>query len=322
VGADAAAVVLAQAPDRAEAPTLVVDVGTNAEIVFGDRARLLACSSPTGPALEGAQLSSGQRAAPGAIERVRIDPATLAPRFKVIGCDLWSDEPGFAEAVAAVGVTGVCGSGVIEAIAEMFLAGVVTADGQIDGARAARSPRVIEDHRVFAYVLHEGPPRVMITQHDVRAVQLAKAALYAGARILMDRYGVAAPARVELAGAFGSHIDPLHAMVLGLVPDCPLEEVRAVGNAAGHGARIALVNGAARRAIAALVRRIEKIETAVEPDFQSRFVAAMALPHATDPFVHLATRVRLPEPRATRPRRRRDKAPLTSVRHEPAGKNI
>ena len=175
---------LAEGPHLREELTLLVDVGTNAEIVFGNRERLLACSSPTGPAFEGAQISCGQRAAPGAIERVRIDRATLEPRFKVIGCDLWSDEPGFAAATETTGVTGVCGSGIIEAIAEMFLSRIVSEDGVIDGGLAARTKRVEQVGRTFAYVLREGAPRLLIYQTDVRAIQLAKAALYAGAKLL------------------------------------------------------------------------------------------------------------------------------------------
>ena len=225
VGADAAGVVLAEAPYLSDELTLVVDVGTNAEIVFGNRERLLACSSPTGPAFEGAQISCGQRAAPGAIERVRIDRASLEPRFKVIGCDLWSDEPGFAEATEGLGVTGVCGSGIIEAIAEMYLAGILSPDGVIDGALAARNPRIESVGRTFAYVLNDGAPRLLIYQTDVRAIQLAKAALYAGAKLLIERRGGLAPERVTLAGAFGSHIDPVHAMTLGLIPDCDLAKV-------------------------------------------------------------------------------------------------
>lgn len=304
VGADAAGVVLAEAPHLADEITLVVDVGTNAEIMLGNRRRLLACSSPTGPAFEGAQITAGQRAAPGAIERVRIDPQTLEPRFKVIGCPLWSDEPGFGDATAATGITGICGSGIIEAIAEMLLAGIVAPDGTIDGAAAARTTRLRPDGRTFAYVIRDGEPAIAVTQQDVRAIQLAKAALYAGARILMDRYGAATIDRIKLAGAFGSHIDPLRALVLGLVPDCPPDRVTAVGNAAGHGARIALVNAAARREIADVVRRIEKIETAIEPSFQAHFVAAMGLPHASDAFPHLAAHVRLPA-RGAPPRARR-----------------
>jgi uncharacterized 2Fe-2S/4Fe-4S cluster protein (DUF4445 family) len=265
--------------------------------VFGNKDRLLACSSPTGPAFEGAQISCGQRAAPGAVERVRIDRQTLEPRFKVIGSDLWSNEPGFAEATAEIGVTGICGSGIIEIIAEMFLCGIMTADGAIDGALAQRTPRVEAVGRTFAYLLHDGAPRLQIYQTDVRAIQLAKAALYAGAKLLLERYGAAAPERVTLAGAFGSHIDVTYAMALGLIPDCDLGKVAAAGNAAGTGARIALLNLAARAEIEDVVRRIEKIETALEPRFQEHFVAAMALPNKVDAFPNLARVIDLPPPR-------------------------
>ena len=299
VGADTAGVVLSETPYLRDELTLLVDVGTNAELVLGNRERLLACSSPTGPAFEGAQVSAGQRAAPGAIERVRIDRLTLEPRVKVIGCELWSDEPGFADATRRTGVTGICGSGIIEALAELFLAGVLTEDGVIDGGLAARSPRITADGRTFAYTLHEGEPLIRVTQSDIRAIQLAKAALYAGARLLMDRLGVDQVDRVTLAGAFGSHIDPVYAMVLGLIPDCDLAKVGSAGNAAGTGARIALLNRRARAEIEAVVGRIEKLETALEPAFQQHFVEAMAIPHKTAPMPHLRRAVMLPERRAT-----------------------
>jgi uncharacterized 2Fe-2S/4Fe-4S cluster protein (DUF4445 family) len=298
VGADAAGVLLSEGPEQADELTLMVDVGTNAEIFLGDKRRVLACSSPTGPAFEGAQISAGQRAAPGAIERFRIDRDTLEPRFKIIGSDLWSDDPAFAAAAAKTGVTGICGSGIIEAIAELYLAGILAQDGVIDGAMAARTPRVIPDGRTFTYVIREGEPRIAITQADVRAIQLAKAALHAGCKLLMDRLGATEVARVTLAGAFGSHIDPAHAMVLGLIPDCDLAKVTSAGNAAGTGARIALVNIEARRMIETLVSRVEKIETATEPAFQAHFVAAMAFPHASDPYPKLSAQVALP-PRKT-----------------------
>ena len=314
VGADTAGVILAEAPhEQAKGIHLVVDVGTNAEIVLGNRDRLLAASSPTGPAFEGAQISSGQRAAPGAVERVRIDRDTLEPRFKVIGCDLWSDEPGFDEAVRDVGVTGICDSGIVEVVAELFLAGVITADGIVDGRLAGRSPRIVEDGRTFSYVLRDGEPRIAITQNDVRAIQLAKAALYAGIRLLMDHLGVESVDRIRLAGAFGSQIDVLHATVLGLIPDCDLSRVSSAGNAAGTGALIALLSGAARREIEAVVRRVEKIETAVEPRFQQHFVEAMAFPHRTAAYPNLERVVQLPvrdpadghDPGARAERRRR-----------------
>ena len=311
VGADTAGVILSEAPYQQETVNLIVDVGTNAEIVLGNRDRMLAASSPTGPAFEGAQISCGQRAAPGAIERVRIDEQTLEPRFTVIGDDRWSDEPGFD----ASKVTGVCGSGIIEVIAEMFLAGILTTDGVIDGALAARTPRVVPDGRTFSYVLHDGEPRLVITQNDVRQIQLAKAALYAGCRLLMDHLGIETVDRIRLAGAFGAHIDPVHALILGLVPDCDPEHVTSAGNAAGTGARIALLNRAARAEIEDVVRRVEKIETAIEPRFQEHFVGAMGIPHTTEPSTRLSTVVPLPAPRASggatgdeRRRRRREPA--------------
>ncbi len=316
VGADAAAVALAERPDAQDELTLIIDVGTNAEIFLGDRSRVLACSSPTGPAFEGAQVSSGQRAAPGAIERVRIDPETKRARVKVIGCDLWSDEPGFLEAVGADGVTGICGSGIIEALAEMRLAGVLDKRGII-GPESDLGPVVIPEGRTWSYVLWDARPSgrlVTVTQNDVQQILFAKAALYAGARLLMDARGVERVERVVLAGAFGAHISPLHAMILGMIPDCPLEKVTSAGNAAGTGARIALLNLAERGRIAEIVRRVEKVETAVEPRFQEHFVDAMRVPHEAAPYPNLAAAVTLPETRfATAPaeeggRRRRRRA--------------
>jgi uncharacterized 2Fe-2S/4Fe-4S cluster protein (DUF4445 family) len=316
VGADTAGVLLAERPDLSDQMTLLVDVGTNAEIVLGNNQRLLACSSPTGPAFEGAQISCGQRAAPGAIERVRVDAQTLEPRFKVIGCDLWSDDPGFAAAVAGSGVTGVCGSGIIEVLAEMYLAGIIRHDGTIDGALSARSPRIQADGRTFSYELypaHGNVPALKIMQNDVRAIQLGKAALYAGVRLLMERLGIETVDRIRLAGAFGSHIDVKYAMVLGMIPDCTLGNVSSAGNAAGTGARITLLDQRSRGDIESLVRRVEKIETAVEPRFQEFFVEAMAIPHLTAPFEQLRKAVTLPErtaattdaaPRGRRPSRR------------------
>lgn len=292
VGADTAGVILAERPQRFDEVSLLVDVGTNAEIVLGNNQRLLACSSPTGPAFEGAQISGGQRAAPGAIERVRIDPSTLEPKFSVIGCEHWSDEPEFADAIT--GVTGICGSGIIEIVAEMYLSGVINQDGVIDPAMAAINPRVFEDGRTFSYLLHDGDVRIIITQNDVRQIQLAKAALYAGIKLLMEHMQVEHVDRIRLAGAFGSHIDVKYAMVLGLIPDCALAQVSSAGNAAGSGARIALLNKDSRTLIEDMVRRIEKIETALEPRFQELFVNAMAFPNKTDPFPELAKEVDFP----------------------------
>ena len=296
VGADAAAATLAEGPHRVATPMLVVDVGTNAEIVLGDGHRVFAASSPTGPAFEGAQISCGQRASAGAVERVRIDPDTWEPRFKVIGSDMWSDEPGFSEALAGAGleVSGLCGSGIIEVIAEMFLAGVMDRHGVIT-SETGRSPRIVADERTFSYVIQWEPIRLSITQNDVRAVQLAKAALRAGIDLLREHAGIDEVSDVRLAGAFGAHIDPVRAMVLGLVPDTPAGGVRSAGNASGVGAVRMLLSGEQRREIERLVRSIIKIETATEPRFQELFVAAMALPHDTDPTPHLASVIDLPE---------------------------
>ena len=299
VGADAAAVALSEAPGQSDELTLVVDVGTNAEILLGNKEKVLACSSPTGPAFEGAQISSGQRAAPGAIERIEISPATKEPRFRVIGCDLWSDDPDFASQTAATGITGICGSGIIEAVAEMRMAGLLDSSGLIGSAEQTGTDRCIVDGRTHSYVLYDGSthdgPLITVTQGDIRAIQLAKSALYAGARLLMDQMGVETVDRITLAGAFGAHISPKHAMVLGMIPDAALDKVTSAGNAAGHGARIALCNRQSRIDISKTVREIEKVETAIEPKFQEHFVNANAIPHKTDPFPTLRSIADLPD---------------------------
>ena len=319
IGADTAGVILSERPDLDDEYVLLVDIGTNAEIVLGNRHRLMAASSPTGPAFEGAQITSGQRAAPGAIERVRIDPQTLEPSFRVIGCEAWSNDPGFTEKNAKVGVSGICGSGIIEVVAEMYLSGVIDSDGVIGPVAGRESSRIVQEGRTWSYVLHEGERSIRITQNDVRAIQLAKAALHAGVRLLIDHMGIDRVDRIGLAGAFGSHIDVKYAMVLGLIPDCNLEKVGSVGNAAGTGARIALLNFPSRLEIGEILPKVEKIETALEPKFQEYFIQAMAIPHKTDPYLELGKVVKFPEPkprtekadsadRSRRKRRRRGRA--------------
>jgi len=311
VGADAAAVIQAEEPYNKDEISLIVDVGTNAEIILGNKQRLLAASSPTGPAFEGAQISSGQRAAPGAIERARIDSETLEPKFKIIGCDYWSNEEEFEEHVPAGGITGICGSGIIEIVAEMYLSGVINQDGKIEENTAERSKRIAKDGRTHSYILHQGEQDIKITQNDVRAIQLAKAALYAGVKLLMKHFDTKKVDRIRLAGAFGSHIDVKYAMVLGLIPDCDLSEVSSAGNAAGTGAKISLLDKESRKNLETQVRKIEKIETAVEPSFQEEFVAAMAIPHQSDDFVNLARVIKLPiqskQSSGTKKRKRRVK---------------
>ena len=297
VGADTAGVLLATKPQLNDGINLVVDVGTNAEIVLSGKGRILAASSPTGPAFEGAQISSGQRATPGAIERVRIDPKDGKARFKVIGVDAWSDEEEFSNEILKTGVTGICGSGIIEVIAELFLARLMTADGVIGGEGTNSSKYIESDGRTFSYVLYEASDidkRILITQNDVRAVQLAKAALYAGIRLLMDYLETDQIDSIQLAGAFGSHIDTMRATILGLIPDCRKEKVSSVGNAAGSGALLALLSQKSRREIQKTVENIEKIEIATEPAFQEHFIEAMAVPHKTAEYPFLNTYVDLP----------------------------
>ena len=296
VGADTAAVILAERPHHSESMQLVVDIGTNAEIVLGDRRVQYAASSPTGPAFEGAQTSSGQRATAGAVEHVRIEPETYEPRVRVIGADGWftdraeSGEP-------PIPVTGICGSGIIDVIAEMFLARIIDSNGVIDGGLAATTDRIVPDGRTHAYVVwRKAGDEVVIRQNDVRAIQLAKAALRAGVDLLVERAGHPDIEGVALAGAFGAHVDPLRAMVLGLVPDCPVESVRSVGNAAGTGAVQMLLSRSLRSEVEALTAEVVKVETATEPRFQELFVEAMAFPHATPVSPHLRRHVAIPEP--------------------------
>lgn len=309
VGSDNVGVLVAEAPDQQDSIMLVIDVGTNAEILLGNRERLLSCSSPTGPAFEGAQIAHGQRAAPGAIERVRIDPATKEPRFKVIGREDWSDELEAGE----IGATGICGSGIIEVVAEMFTAGILRPDGRfaagdeqqmtndesvpsedslLSSSVVRSSPRVRWNGPKAEYILATPDQtatgrEIVVTQDDVRNIQLAKGALYAGCKLLMHRRGVDHVDKIVLAGAFGSYIDPLRAMVLGLYPDCDLSQVYAVGNAAGDGARIALLSKSRRAEAARAARKVDYIETAIDPEFQAEFVGAMHLPHMSDAFPHL-----------------------------------
>jgi uncharacterized 2Fe-2S/4Fe-4S cluster protein (DUF4445 family) len=295
VGADNVGVLIAEEPYRQDEIVLAVDVGTNAEIILGNREWMYSASSPTGPAFEGAQITYGMRAAPGAIERVRVDPVTKEPRFRVIGEERWSDEWPKGRQVALEDqpkhlASGICGSGIIEVVAEMLTAGVLLPDGRFN-------PNLVMDRLVWKerkahYILATGDQTttgepIVVTQMDVRNIQLAKAALYAGAKLLMLRAGIDKVDRVVLAGAFGSYIDPKHALILGLIPDCELAKIVAVGNAAGDGARIALLNKEKRKEAKEISRWTRYIETAVDPLFQDEFVAAMHIPHASDAFPHL-----------------------------------
>ena len=295
VGADNVGAVLAEEHYNQEELVLMVDVGTNAEITLGNRDWMLSASSPTGPAFEGAQIAYGMRAAPGAIERVRIDNETLVAKFRVIGEEKWSDEWDFSadasqQSQSAHLAAGICGSGIIEVIAEMFLANIILPDGKFN--TALDSERIQFDGKRGQYMLAtaqesaNGEP-IWVTQDDVRNIQLAKAALYAGCKLLMRRAQVDKVDRIVLAGAFGSFIDTKYAMLLGLIPDCDLKKVAAVGNAAGDGARIALLNHNKRLEAQRIAHWIKYVETAVDPNFQDEFVGAIHIPHKTDGFPHL-----------------------------------
>ncbi len=284
VGADNVGVILAEEPHKQDDIVLIVDVGTNGEILLGNRERLLCTSSPTGPAFEGAQITHGMRAAPGAIERVRIDPHTLEVNIKVIGQDHWGAELPDEQIQAR----GICGSGILEAVAELFTAGLVLPSGKFNPK--LNSPRLIRGPKgqpAFILATAEqsatGSP-IVLTQSDVRSVQLAKAALYVGAQLLMKERGVQQVARIVLAGAFGSLIDRERAMIIGMIPDCPLDRVTAVGNAAGDGARIALLNKSSRIEAAKVARWTEHITAPLKTEFQEQFVAALPFPHASHPF--------------------------------------
>jgi len=286
VGADTSAVLAAETPWDSEQVSLVIDVGTNAEIILGNRERILAASSPTGPAFEGAQIGNGQRAAAGAIERVRIDRESLTPRFRVIGDERWSDDMPAEEIQAA----GICGSGIIDLIAELFAARIIDSGGNFMPDTA--SPNFRATGKVGEYIVATAEQtstgqEIVVNQQDIRAIQFAKSALYTGAKLLMERRGVQKVDRVLLAGGFGAHIDKTRAMMLGLFPDCDLENVYPVGNSAGDGAVLALLSRDRRQRAREIARWIDYVETAIEPTFQARFVEALDLPHKNDEFPHL-----------------------------------
>lgn len=286
VGADNMAVVIAESPQVAEDIVLIVDIGTNAEILVGNKEHLLSASSPTGPAFEGGEISHGMRAAAGAIEKVEIDRATLIPRFRVIGEERWSVEMPAEEIQAA----GICGSGIIDLVAELFASGIIDVGGKF--VRETPSPNFKITQQVGEYIVATAEQtstgkEIVITQQDIRAIQFAKSALYTGAKLLMERRGVGKVDRVLLAGGFGAHIDKLRAMILGLFPDCDLDNVYPVGNSAGDGAVLCLLSRERRQRARELARWIQYVETAIEPNFQARFVDALGLPHTIDEFPHL-----------------------------------
>ena len=284
VGADNVGVLITEEPYHRNEKVLIIDIGTNGELVMGNRDILISSSCATGPALEGAHIKFGMRAAPGAIERIRIDPRTLETDFKVIGQDPWNSERRVLTA------KGICGSGIIDGMAELFRVGIIDKSGRFN--RDIHSPRfrIVDERPEFVIAWRQETSlgkEITLNQQDVRSVQLAKGALYTGAKLMMKRLGIEKVDRVILAGAFGSYINPEEAMILGMFPDCDLKNVYAVGNAAGDGARIALLNREKRAEADEIARKVEYIELTIESDFQNEFMEAMQIPHMTDPFPHL-----------------------------------
>jgi uncharacterized 2Fe-2S/4Fe-4S cluster protein (DUF4445 family) len=299
VGADTSAMILAEEPHRQDENWLLIDVGTNAELILGNRKRLVCTSTPTGPALEGAHVEYGMRAAPGAIERVHIDESTLEPKYKVIGVDGWNTD----HAEFRGHVKGICGSAIIDSVAELFRAGIVDSRGKFK--KTLNSNRIREGENGWEYVIAWAEETsigrdIPMTQQDVRQIQLAKAALFTAARTLLKRSGLQSPDKIILAGGFGSYIDKEKAMLIGLIPDCELDKVYAVGNAAGDGARIALLNVEKRNEIDSVTRRVERFELPTDPEFQNQFMLATSFPHMSEPFEHIAHLIpnRQPDPMA------------------------
>ena len=284
VGADNVGVLIAEEPYHQDEMVLIIDIGTNGELVMGNRNLLLSSSCATGPALEGAHIKFGMRAAPGAIERIKIDPETFEVNFKVIGQDPWNLDQKVTTA------KGICGSGIVDGMAELFRAGIIDRSGRFNKNIPSPRLRLVDERPEFVIAWKDETSigkEITIAQQDVRSVQLAKGALYTGAKLMMRRLGIEKLDRVILAGAFGSYIDPEKAMILGMFPDCDLNKVYAVGNAAGDGARIALLNRDKRAEANEIARKVEYIELTIEADFQNEFMEAMQIPHMTDPFPHL-----------------------------------
>jgi uncharacterized 2Fe-2S/4Fe-4S cluster protein (DUF4445 family) len=290
VGADNVGVLIAEEPYKNEENTLIIDIGTNGELVLGNRHKLISSSCATGPALEGAQIAFGMRAAPGAIERILIDPETKEVDYKVIGREAWRkySEPKEMKA------KGICGSGILDLLAELYRAGVVAKSGVFNKKALKEHPRfrINPDTKQPEFVLAWAEESsidkdIVVTQKDVRQIQLAKGALYAGCKLMVKRMGLEKVDTVKIAGAFGTHVDREKALIMGLFPDCEIEKIQGVGNAAGDGCRAALLNVKKRVEANWCSRNVEYIELTVEGNFQQEFMEAMQLPHMTDEFPHL-----------------------------------
>lgn len=286
VGGDNIGVILAEEPHLRDEIQLIIDIGTNGELVLGNREQLICSSCATGPALEGAQIEFGMRAAPGAIERVAIDPDTHEVDYKVIGRDAWRSY----SAPEAMQTRGICGSGILDVLAQLFLAGIVGKSGAFS-ADAKRTPRFRENPEtgIKEFVLAWANETIIakdivITQKDIRQIQLAKASIYTGCKLMLRRLKLSAADQVKIAGAFGTHVDRRLALVMGMFPDSPLETVTCVGNAAGDGCRIVLLDRKKRLEADRICKSVTYIELTLEPDFQHQLIEATQLPHMTDSF--------------------------------------
>ncbi len=288
VGADNVGVLIAEEPYNKEEIQLIIDIGTNGELVLGNKDKLISSSCATGPALEGAQLQCGMRAAPGAIERVKIDPVTHEVDYKVIGRDAWKSFSKPEE----MHTKGICGSGVLDLFAELYRAGVILKSATFsENQKSNRFRKDADNNRpefVIAWKEETSIGKdVVVTQKDIRQIQLAKGALYAGCKLMMHRMGLDKVEKVKIAGAFGNHVDREKALIMGLFPDCEIEKVVSVGNAAGDGARAALLNREKRDEANWVARNVEYIELTLEKGFERQFMDAMSIPHASDEFPHL-----------------------------------
>lgn len=272
VGADTAAAYLSEIETMQSQTSLLVDIGTNAEIMLAKDGKVYATSSPTGPAFEGAEISSGVRASHGAIERIRIEPNTLEVRYKLIGNEAWSHEPEFENGTTRA--IGICGSGIIEVMVCLAHVGLIDRGGLFVQSKAPERFDMVGNTVRFLLV-EQGENSIYIEQTDVRSIQLAKAALYAGVQLLMDYQQCSSAEQVLLAGAFGSHLDPEYVADLDLIPGATRGSIRSVGNAAGIGATKALLDTRERQRIIDEVRKVRKIESANEAKFQDYFVEGM-----------------------------------------------
>jgi uncharacterized 2Fe-2S/4Fe-4S cluster protein (DUF4445 family) len=290
VGADNVGVLLAEEPYKHEENQLIIDIGTNGELVLGNRHKLISSSCATGPALEGAQIAFGMRAAPGAMERILIDPETKQVDYKVIGREAWRkySEPKEMKA------KGICGSGILDLLAELYRSGVIAKSGVFNkkALKGHERFRINPDTRQPEFILAWAEESsidkdIVVTQKDIRQIQLAKGALYAGCKLMVKRMGLEKVDTVKIAGAFGTHVDREKALIMGLFPDCEIEMIQGIGNAAGDGCRAALLNVKKRVEANWCSRNVEYIELTVESNFQQEFMEAMQLPHMTDEFPHL-----------------------------------